>query len=694
MQRHQSSILHQLVAYGILITALALILLMMGTQAYNTLNKYRALSGAMHVAADVIGSNSEAAILFQDEVTASEVLNSLSASPNMLRASIILPDGRRLAEYHAADHLACSPTNPSREDLLQTSSGLQFSWCSVGLQQPIYLHGERIGTIALEYSLKPLRSSILFELLFGVLTIVATLGLSLLLWRRLATRITRPLFHLSRVTQQVSDQQDFGVRAVVESHDEVGRLTSDFNGMMEQLQQYDVQLKEELQQRRAAEERLNQLAYYDNVTGLHNRHFFNERLDEMIAQACRYGHGFALLLIDLDGFKKINDTLGHDMGDELLCQVASRLKSSMRTTDRVCRLGGDEFAIITGGDITREKAQQLAQKLVEMLAPAYSLGDRWAFVTGSIGVCLCPGHALDKELLVKYADIAMYQAKEQGKNGYCVYHPGSEVHLDDLVRIEQDIHDALASNQLRLHYEPWFTASERTLTGFETQLYWEHPRLGAINPAQFLPVANQTGLIVPIGEWVMEQAMQQLAKWKRVDPKLKISIPLFDQTLHEDASVERFIAARDDASLAPGDVELVLSEHDALAESSGALHARVRRLRDAGFPLTLDGFGAGLSSLPYLQRVSFDHIKIDGSLVKHLDQAQCSQTLLQAMMSFGSVLQVTMIAGSIQNEEQARILVSLGYVRLQGPYLCEPLSANTAQALIEQTRIGPFTSRN
>ena len=686
MKRYQSSILYQLIAYGILITALALILLMIGTQAYNTVNKYRALSGAMYVAADVIGSNSAAAILFYDEVTATEVLNSLSASPDMLRATLILPDGKQLAQYQATENLNCLPNEPRQDNQLETTSGLRFSWCSVGLQQPIYLHGERIGTIELEYSLKTLRSNILFELLFGLLTIIVTLVLSLLLWKRLAARITRPLRHLSQVTQQVSYQQNFGVRAIVASGDEVGRLTSDFNGMMEKLQQYDVQLKKELQQRRAAEERLNQLAYHDNVTGLHNRHFFNECLDELITQVSSDDHGFALLLIDLDGFKKVNDTLGHDMGDELLCQVATRLKNSIRATDKVCRLGGDEFAIITSSDITRDKAEQLAQKLVEILASGYPLGDRWAFVTGSIGVCLCPEQAKDKELLVKYADIAMYQAKEQGKNGYCVYHPGSEVQLDDLVRIEQDIHDALASNQLRLHYEPWFTASELRLTGFETKLYWEHPRLGLIEPAQFLPTASQTGLIVAIEEWVMEQAMQQLAKWKRVDPRLKISIPLSNQTLHQDTSVERLIAARESASLASGDVELVLSEHDALAESSELLHARVRSLREAGFLLTLDGLGVGLSSLPCLQRVAFDHLKIDGSLVEQLGQGQCSQTLLRAVKSFGSVLNVAMIARGIHNEEQARILATLGYVRLQGPYLGEAVSAKTAQTLIEQAR--------
>ncbi|WP_158541159.1 bifunctional diguanylate cyclase/phosphodiesterase [Marinomonas piezotolerans] len=693
MQRFQRSILHQLVTYGILITALALFLLMMGTQAYNAFNKYRALSSAMHVAADVIGSNSTAAILFQDEITATEVLHSLSASPDMLRASITLPSGSQLAEYHAVDHLDCPPTNTAKENLLETSSGLQFSWCSVGLQQPINLHGERIGTIVLEYSLKTLRSSILFDLLFGILSIVATLGLSLLLWRRLAIRITRPLRHLSNITQQVSSKQDLGVRAVVTSRDEVGRLTSDFNGMMEKLQQYDVQLKQELQQRRIAEERLNQLAYHDNVTGLYNRHYFNECLDDVIAQSCRNDHGFALLLIDLDGFKKINDTLGHDMGDQLLCQVASRLKNSMRASDKVCRLGGDEFAIITGCNIGPDEAQQLAQKLVDTLASAYSLGDRWAFITGSIGICLCPEHAKDKELLVKYADVAMYQAKEQGKNGYCVYAPGSEVHLDDLVRIEHDIHDALASNQLRLNYEPWFTASERALAGFEAQLYWEHPQLGVIHPTQFIPIANLTGLIVPIGEWVVEQAMQQLAKWKQLDPELKISLPFYAQMLHQASSVERLIAARDNASLGPDDVELVMSEHEALAESSSMLHASIKRLRETGFLMTLDEFGAGPSSLPCLQHVSFEHLKVDSALVAHLDQAQCSHALLQAMVGFGSALKVTMIAQGILNEEQAKILACLGYARLQGPYLCEPVSANAAQALLEQAA-GEYPSRN
>lgn len=694
MKRHRRSIRQQLIAYGITLTALALAILMLGTQAYNTLDKYRALSGAMHVGADVIGRNSAAAILFRDEADAAAVLSSLAAAPDVLHAIIFLPDGSRLAEYHADGNSGCRYKMANGSNMPVESSSLQFSWCSVQLHKPIFLHGQRIGSVALEYSLTPLFSSILFELLFGICTLLAILGLSLLIWRRFATRITSPLRHLSDVTQQVSLHQDFGLRAVVASNDEVGRLASDFNGMMDKLQRYDVRLKEELQQRRAAEARLNQLAYHDNVTGLHNRHFFKERLDELIDQACRHGHGCALLLIDLDGFKKINDTLGHDMGDELLRQVAVRLKRGIRDTDIVCRLGGDEFAIIAGGNATRDQVQQLAQRLVELMAPAYRLRDQQVYVTGSIGACLSPEHATDKELLIKYADIALYQAKEQGKNGYCIYQPGSAAYLDNLFRIESDLRAALASNQLRLHYQPRFTAAERKLVGFEALLRWHHPELGWVAPAQFIPIAENTDLIVPIGEWVLEQAMRQLVEWKRLDPGLQISVNLSGHQLRQEAAIDGLISKLNAAALDPGDVALELTEC-ALAESTEVIHTRMRHLREAGFLLALDDFGAGHSSLSYLHSFPFDHIKIDRTFVEKLGPERDSQILLKAMVTLGQALNAEVAAQGVRNEEQVEVLAALGCHCVQGPYLGEPMLADTAQILIEQAIMAcPLNSRS
>ncbi|MGR2739219.1 putative bifunctional diguanylate cyclase/phosphodiesterase [Billgrantia sp. Q4P2] len=692
MQRHRRSIRKQLIAYGITLTALALAMLMLGTQAYNTWDKYRALSGAMHVGADVIGRNSAAAILFGDQADATEVLSSLAAAPDILHAAIFLPDDTRLADYHSPTGLGCRHGMAS-ESVVPESSRLQFSWCSVQLHKPIVLHGQRIGSVALEYSLAPLFSSILFELLFSIFAILMALLLSLLIWRRFATRITLPLFHLSDVTQQVSQHRDFSLRAAVTSDDEVGRLATDFNGMMDQLQRYDVRLKEELRQRRAAEARLHQLAYHDNVTGLHNRHFFKERLEEVIDQACRHGHGCALLLIDLDGFKKINDTLGHDMGDELLRQVAVRLKRGIRDTDIVCRLGGDEFAIIAVGDAARAQVQQLAQRLVELMAPAYRLRDQQVFVTGSIGACLCPEHAQDKELLIKYADIAMYQAKEQGKNGYCIYQPGSAAYLDNLFRIESDLHEALTSNQLHLHYQPRFTAADRKLAGFETLLRWEHPELGQIAPTQFIPLAENTELIVPIGEWVLEQAIRQLVEWKRIDPGLKISVNLTGQQLRQDAAVDGLISKLHASTLGPGDVALELTE-SALAESTEVIHARIRRLREAGFLLALDDFGAGHSSLSYLHSFPFDQIKIDRTFVERLGPERDSQILLKAVVTLSKALNAEVAAQGVQHEEQVEILTTLGCDHLQGRYLGEPMPTDTAQVLIGQALACPISPRS
>ncbi|MCE8033654.1 MULTISPECIES: EAL domain-containing protein [Halomonadaceae] len=682
MKQSRRSIRTQLVAYGVSLTALALAILMLGTLAYNTWDKYRALSGAMHVGADVIGRNSAAAILFGDEADAAEVLSSLAAAPDILHATVLLPDGTRLADYHSQAGLGCRH-GIATVSVVPESSSLQFSWCSVQLHKPIVLHGQRIGSVALEYSLAPLFSSILFELLFGILAILLTLLLSLLIWRRFATRITLPLFHLSRVTQQVSQQQDFSLRAVVASNDEVGRLASDFNGMMDQLQRYDVRLKEELRQRRAAEARLNQLAYHDSVTGLHNRHFFKERLDEVIDQACRHGDGCAVLMIDLDGFKKINDTLGHDMGDELLRQVASRLRNGVRDSDIACRLGGDEFAIIARGDATRDQIQQLAQGLVELMAPAYQLQGKRVFVTGSIGASLCPEHAADKELLVKYADIAMYQAKEKGKNGYSIYRPESATYLDNLFRIENDLHEALVSNQLQLHYQPRYTTADRKLVGFEALLRWDHPELGQIAPAQFIPVAENTELILPIGEWILQQASQRLAEWKRIAPGLKLSLNLSGQQLKHDEAIEGLVSILRASTLSRGDIELELTE-SSLLEITEVIRVRMQRLLESGFLLALDGFSAGYSSLSYLHSFPFTRIKIARSFIEQLSPDPGSQALVSAMVAIGETLGLDITAQGVEYAEQLDILATIGCSQAQGLYLGEPMSADATRELIEQ----------
>jgi len=678
METNRHSIRRKLVGQGLRITALALAILMTGTLIFDTLGKRQALIDTAYVDAEIIGRNSTAAILFGDKNDAGEVLATLSANKQVLQAALFLPDGSMLAGYHSALGAKCGRINA---DHYSQNHRMQFDLCSMIHYHPVDLNGEQIGTIAIEYSLSPLFTGIAFDLLFGVLAILVTLAVSLPVWRRFAIHLTAPLFHLSRLTQRVESEQDFRLRATEISDDEVGTLALSFNSMMAQLQRHDLRLREELDQRRSAETRLNQLAYYDNVTPLHNRHYFKEQLEILVDDAVRNDRNSAVLFIDLDSFKKVNDTLGHDAGDELLHQVATRIQSGVRSNDIACRLGGDEFAIIIRHNATRDLVERLAERLLELIAQPCELYGKRVFVTASIGACLCPEQARDKETLVKYADIAMYQAKERGKNGYCFYQTSSAERIDTHVTLENALRDALSEGQLHLHYQPLFRAKERTLTRFEALLRWRHPELGNITPDQFIPIAESTDLILPIGEWVLTQACCQLVEWRKTDPDLRLSINLSPQQLKNEQAIERLIAILKSYPLPARSIELELIE-SSLLELTPSIRMRMQTLLEAGFLLAIDDFGTGYSSLAYLHELPFTHLKIDKQFIATLDQKTNGRALIQAIVSIGSALNIRVTAEGVEQEAQADILAELGCDYLQGYFLSMPLPVDEAHKLV------------
>lgn len=659
------SIRRQLVTLGVYMTAMALVLLMLSTLLYETVEKRRTLISGLYVGAEVIGRNSAAAILFNDQGDAREVLESLSAAPDILHAAIILPDGSLLAEYRAEGSHPCQSLDAAGE-------GLMLRWCSMLLYSPVMLHGEQIATVAIEYSLKPLLRRSLYGLVFGLCAILITLGVAFSAWRRIAARITSPLIHLIQVTQQVQEKQDFSLRVDINSQDEVGRLSHTFNRMMSQLQLHELRLQQELKQRCKAEERLNLLAYHDNVTPLFNRHYFMEQFDSVVSNTLLHGNACALLFIDLDGFKKVNDTLGHDIGDKLLYQVATRLQGGVRSTDIVCRLGGDEFAVIVKQDASREQTEHLSGRLIELMAPCYLLDGHKVFVTASIGVSLCPEQAQDNSALIKYADIAMYQAKAKGKNCFCVYDAASEQHINEHFRIENDLRNALSANQLQLYYQPIFSANEHTLVGFEALLRWQHPDLGWIQPDVFIPIAESIELMVPIGKWVLEQAAQQLLKWRKLNADLCISINVSAQQLVSDQTVQELIATLHKYGLSQGAIELELTD-SCLLEKSDNIRQRIQHLLDAGFQLAVDDFGTGYSSLSNLHYFPFTRIKIDCSFVKRINECIESQALVRAIVAIGSTLNIAVTADGIENLGQIDMLENLGCKYLQGYALGQPL---------------------
>ncbi|MCO5978837.1 sensor domain-containing diguanylate cyclase [Ideonella oryzae] len=403
--------------FGLLLTAALLAGVVAVMLVHEMLSRRAHLEASLASLAAVIATNSEAAVMFNSGDEAQDLLGSLRGSPEVIRAWLFLPDGSLLARYQRPAEAGASA--PDCQQPRADGQGWQLRWCSVVRYQPVVRHRTVVGTLAMEATLRPTYWALLRAVGFSLLVAGAAFAISVPLWRRVAARVADPLAALVDAALQVGRQHDFSLRSEAGGSAEVLALRNAFNQMMQQLQQRDVRLHHELGQRRLAEARLNDLAYSDPVTGLNNRHYFMEQLDLALGR-----DQAALIYIDLDGFKRVNDTLGHDQGDALLCQVGQRLRAQLRQTDVVCRLGGDEFAVLLENTGSAEALDGIARQLVDALSRPYGLQDQTVnHVSASIGVCSFADVARDRETLLRCADQAMYQAKQAGKRTWRRYVP-------------------------------------------------------------------------------------------------------------------------------------------------------------------------------------------------------------------------------------------------------------------------------
>jgi diguanylate cyclase (GGDEF)-like protein len=361
----------------------------------------------VQIQADIIRDNAAAALAFQDSAAATEVLRTLRASPTISRAILFLPNGDAFSHFNRA---SIAPGYLPKEQMADSAT---TSWKNIVVVRSVHLQSQAVGWLVIESSLNAFYVRLqLYAMVILFCTLVG-LGLALLLARRLITRITEPLSRLVALTHHVARDKDYTLREPVESTDEIGDLSQAFNTMLSHIHERDV--------------RLNQLAYYDNVTGLANRHYFRERAEQAVGNALRYGSRCCLMFIDLDRFKAVNDSWGHDVGDELLRAVAQRLSKTLRNNDVVCRIGGDEFAVILENVKNLSDVPPLAQKMINALTEPFLLRDKDISIGASIGISTCPEHADSMADLLRCADIAMYLAKSRGRGQYCVYHSDFEV---------------------------------------------------------------------------------------------------------------------------------------------------------------------------------------------------------------------------------------------------------------------------
>jgi len=424
---------------------------------------------------------------------------------------------------------------------------------------------------------------------------------------------------------------------------------------------------------RAMAEQLAHLAEHDFLTGLPNRMLLNDRVAQAITLAPRHMKKVAVLFLDLDGFKHINDSLGHPIGDKLLQAIGKRLVECVRGSDTVSRQGGDEFVVLLSEVEHAEDAAISAVRLLQGVAGSYSIDMHDLHISASIGVSIYPDDGLDAETLIKNADTAMYQAKENGRQSYQFFKPSMNVRAVERQSIEESLRRAMERQEFTLHYQPKIDLRTGEITGAEALLRWTHPVRGLVSPAQFIPVAEDCGLILPIGKWVLREACKQARAWQNAGLALgTIAVNISAMEFRDDKFLEEVFATINDTGLDPKFLELELTE-SVLMKRAEATESILKTLRARGVQVAVDDFGTGYSSLSYLRRLPIDALKIDQSFVRQITTDPDETTIVTAVIGMGRSLKLRVVAEGVETQEQLAFLQKYECDEAQGYYFSRPV---------------------
>ncbi len=431
-----------------------------------------------------------------------------------------------------------------------------------------------------------------------------------------------------------------------------------------------------LREREAARERIDFIAVHDSLTGLPNQQLAEDRIGQAFAHADREQVKVALLFIDLDNFKTINDSLGHEIGDSVIREVAARLRECVRETDTISRRGGDEFLIILPNLSEADATAPILVKLVERLSHPMEIGGQELHTTASVGIAIYPDDGPDFATLMKKAETAMYRAKDAGRNTYCFFDEQMNVEAVEQLRLRNGLRRALENEEFVLHYQPQIKLASGALVGVEALIRWNHPELGMIPPGRFIPLAEDSGLIVPISEWVLREASRQAAAWaKQGHAGLVVAVNLSGVHFKRGNLEQSVVRALEESCLAPELLELELTESILISNTEGVL-ATVKRLKQLGVKLSIDDFGTGYSSLSYLKRFEVDKLKIDQSFVRDLGSDPEDAAIVRAIIQMARSLGLTTIAEGVESEAILDLLREFGCDEAQGYHFARPMPAD------------------
>ena len=611
-----------------------------------------------------ISINLGTSLLFKDKRTALEILESLKADPSVLIATIKNTDDGVFVSYHKDDNIT---------NINQIDKFLSFS-------NKIYLDNELMGELIIYSDKKELeiQQRSLFFYAFVIASFV--LLIVFIIASYIQKSISDPIIQLNDLIQKVGETKDYSLRSANRQIDEIGQLSRRFNSMLEQIEHRDTMLEKQVAHRTAELEQLandfRHRAYHDALTNLPNRAYLNEYGPKALAKDKRNKRSTGLLLLDIDNFKVINDTLGHDFGDELIKLIATRLQESCRAQDTIVRLGGDEFVVLIENIDNPDHIHEIAEKILKTMRKESYIKDQRILVTTSIGCAICPEHGDTVMTLKKCADLAMYVTKDQGKNGYSIFEQSMEHLTIERLIVQNNLRNALDNEELKLVYQPKIDASNNSVIGCEILVRWYQPEHGVIFPDSFIPFAEENGLIKNLDIYVLERACQQAKYWRdNLGLEIPIAVNFSGIHFHDHEIVSTLGQVLNKTNMQPHLLQLEITEAMLIQDPEIALEVLLG-IRELGIKINLDDFGIGYSSLNYLRTLPVDIIKLDKSFVIGLVDNPQDERLTRAIIALAKELELSVIAEGVETTEHVEKLKTLGCLHMQGYHFAKPLLAD------------------
>jgi diguanylate cyclase (GGDEF)-like protein len=608
--------------------------------------------------ADIVGQNSMAALDFDDRDAAGKILQALRKEPPIVSACLYSNISGHLfsAYYREPSATSCPQTEP-----LNSKSPRNLR----SVSRPILRSSETVGSIYLladMHSLQSRRNKLILLLLVMALLSLGAGGVTGLIMQK---RISKPISLLARGMHHVTSEATFDARAELKGSTEIVELAREFNSMVTELARRDRLAKQ-------AKLLLHQQACTDALTGLPNRRLFTDCLARATAFAQREKNIFGLLYIDLDGFKLVNDSLGHSIGDTLLCEVASRFKQHVRRADVLSRVGGDEFTVILTSVHEPADAGRVAELLLECLAKPFQVGGHEITVGASIGISTLEiDSAADVDLL-QQADSAMYAAKRSGRNRAVFFTQDLGLMARERLLVENELRGAIERGEIYVHYQPEFNVLTGDIVRFEALARWRHPTLGQIAPDRFIPVAEETGLIFPIGSFVLERACTEAIKWQRPGRRpIQVAVNMSAIQFNSDRILEEIATILDRTGMSPQLLQIELTESvmvGSIQRSSEMMH----KMRELGLSIAIDDFGIGYSCLGYLPNLPIDVIKIDQSFTNKLCEGSDTVKMVRSMIDLAHSMEMRVIVEGVEEQAQLNLICDMGADEVQGFLLGPP----------------------